>query len=168
MDLTEEDVLEILRLLEQSKFDFIQLEQGDLKLTISRGDRAPLSAWRAEVSNAAPSAAPWRRSEAEASRPLVADGAAFEAGLVPVTAAMVGKFYAASSPTEPPYVQKGSHVEKGATIGLIEVMKVFTSVQTEIAGVIESILVADGQSVEYGQPLFLIRPGSAPKGVDAA
>src|SRR5262249_43792285 len=83
---------------------------------------------------------------------------AHDAGLVPVTAPMVGKFYAAPSPADPPYVQVGSKVAAGATVGLIEVMKVFASVKTETAGTIEKILVSSGEFVEFGQTLFLSRP----------
>jgi biotin carboxyl carrier protein len=71
---------------------------------------------------------------------------------------MVGVFYARPSPADPPYVEVGAEVAVGATLGLIEVMKVFTGVQTEIAGAIEQILVVNGQSVEYGQTLFMLRP----------
>jgi acetyl-CoA carboxylase biotin carboxyl carrier protein len=71
---------------------------------------------------------------------------------------MVGKFYAAPSPSDPPYVEQGKEVAAGATVALIEVMKVFTSVKTDVAGVVERILVSNGQFVEFGQPLFLIRP----------
>jgi acetyl-CoA carboxylase biotin carboxyl carrier protein len=84
-------------------------------------------------------------------------------GLVPVTAPMVGKFYAAASPSDPPYVEVGTKVAAGATVGLIEVMKVFASIKTETAGVIERILVSNGEFVEFGQPLFLLRPDAAPQ-----
>jgi acetyl-CoA carboxylase biotin carboxyl carrier protein len=73
---------------------------------------------------------------------------------------MVGKFYAAASPSDPPFVLPGAKVAAGATVGLIEVMKVFASIKTETAGVIERILVSNGQFVEFGQILFWIRPES--------
>jgi acetyl-CoA carboxylase biotin carboxyl carrier protein len=75
---------------------------------------------------------------------------------------MVGKFYAAPSPAEPPFVGEGSRVEAGGTIGLIEVMKVFTSIKTETSGIIERILVSNGEFVEFGQTLFWLRPDRAP------
>ena len=81
-------------------------------------------------------------------------------GLVAVPSPMVGKFYAQPSPADPPYVSVGSQVEVGGTLGLVEVMKVFTSVQADMAGTVEQILVKDGQSVEYGQTLFLMRPAT--------
>jgi acetyl-CoA carboxylase biotin carboxyl carrier protein len=158
MELTEDDVLEILKLFEQSKFDFLQLEQGERKITVSKGGYA--AATPAPVVHAPPApprtqpAAPPVPAGAPAATPASAPGA----GLVAVTAPMVGKFYAAASPSDPPYVEPGSKVAAGATVGLIEVMKVFTSIKTETAGVVERILVKSGDFVEFGQTLFWLRP----------
>jgi acetyl-CoA carboxylase biotin carboxyl carrier protein len=161
MELTEDDVLEILKLFEQSKFDFLQLEQGERKITVSKSGyvsartdaalvTAPVRALpAAAASSATPQAAP-------------AVSGAPEPGLLPVTAPMVGKFYAAPSPSDPPFVMPGTKVAAGATVGLIEVMKVFASIKTETAGVIERILVSNGQFVEFGQTLFWIRPDPQP------
>jgi acetyl-CoA carboxylase biotin carboxyl carrier protein len=156
MELTEEDVIEILKLFENSKFDFLQLEQGERKITVSKGGYVPAgaAAATAPVAPAAP-----RSQAAAAPQPAAkAEPAPVADGLVPVTAPMVGKFYAASSPSDPPYVEVGTKVAVGATVGLIEVMKVFASIKTETAGVIERILVTNGEFVEFGQPLFLLRP----------
>ena len=160
MELTEDDVLEILKLFEQSKFDFLQLEQGERKITVSKGGYVPARA------DAAPAAAPPARlppDAAAAPQAVPAGDAAPEPGLLPVTAPMVGKFYAAPSPSDPPFVVLGTTVAAGATIGLIEVMKVFASIKTETAGTIERILVANGEFVEFGQTLFWIRPDPAPR-----
>jgi acetyl-CoA carboxylase biotin carboxyl carrier protein len=158
MELTEDDVLEILKLFEQSKFDFLHLEEGERKITVSKGGyvSARTDAPRAAAAvAAAPSGA---TSSAPAQPPAPAPAAAADAGLVPVTSPMVGKFYAAPSPSDPPFVETGAKVAAGATVGLIEVMKVFASIKTESAGVIERILVANGQFVEFGQTLFWLRP----------
>jgi len=161
MELTEEDVLEILKLFEQSKFDFLELQQGERKITVSKAGHvraaAPPPTSAVPVAPAAlPGAAAAQRPQ-QPHEPVLA-----EPGLVPILAPMVGKFYAAPSPSDPPYVVVGSAVEAGSTVGLIEVMKVFTSIKTETAGVIERILVSNGQFVEFGQPLFLLRPKAAP------
>jgi acetyl-CoA carboxylase biotin carboxyl carrier protein len=168
MELTEDDVLEILKLFEQSKFDFLQLEQGERKITVSKGGYVPTAAGgtRATTSSsssvasigaaATNAAAP---SPASAPQPDAKPASSsIPAGLVAVTAPMVGKFYSAPAPSDPPYVEVGSKVAVGATVGLIEVMKVFASIKTETAGVIERILVSSGEFVEFGQPLFLLRP----------
>jgi acetyl-CoA carboxylase biotin carboxyl carrier protein len=156
MELTEDDVLEILKLFEQSKFDFLQLEQGERKITVSKGGyvSARADAAPARLLPAAGVAPP----AAAGQQPMPVESATQERGLLPVTAPMVGKFYAAPSPSDPPFVTPGTTVAAGATVGLIEVMKVFASIKTETAGVIERILVTNGQFVEFGQTLFWIRP----------
>jgi acetyl-CoA carboxylase biotin carboxyl carrier protein len=156
MELTDDDVLEILKLFEQSKFDFLQLEQGERKITISKSGYVSA---RAEGLPATPApAAATTVAASTASEPAPAARPAPAEGLLPVTAPMVGKFYAAPSPSDPPFVTVGAKVAAGATVGLIEVMKVFTSIKTETAGVIEVILVGNGELVEFGQTLFWIRP----------
>jgi len=156
MELTDDDVLEILKLFEQSKFDFLQLEQGERKITVSKSGYVSA---RAEASPAAPVATEASAAAASAApQPVAAARTAPAEGLLPVTAPMVGKFYAAPSPSEAPFVTVGAKVAAGATVGLIEVMKVFTSIKTETAGVIERILVSNGEFVEFGQTLFWIRP----------
>jgi acetyl-CoA carboxylase biotin carboxyl carrier protein len=147
MELTEDDVFEILKLFEQSKFDFLQLQEGEHKITVSKGGFVPTGAENAPPP--APAAAPVAPAP---------QAAAIDPGLVPVTAPMVGMFYSAASPSDPPYVEVGTQVEASATVGLIELMKVFTSIKTKMAGVIEKILVTNGQYVEFGQTLFLMRP----------
>jgi acetyl-CoA carboxylase biotin carboxyl carrier protein len=157
-------VLEILKLFEQSKFDFLQLQEGERKITVSKGGFVPagvdtaLPLVRAAAPVAAPQAA--RPPAVPAPSPAAAktEPAQVDPGLVPVTAPMVGKFYSAASPSDPPYVEVGTHVSAGTTVGLIEVMKVFASVKTEMAGTIEKILVTSGQFIEFGQTLFLMRP----------
>jgi len=163
MELTEDDVLEILKLFEQSKFDFLQLEQGERKITVSKGGYRPAATGTAPAAAAAaaPPSAPLQPSAQPAPAPT--PPAAVPEGLVAITAPMVGKFYSAPAPSDPPYVEVGSKVAAGAAVGLIEVMKVFASIKTEIAGTIEKILVTNGQFVEFGQPLFLIRPDSPAK-----
>jgi len=153
MELTDDDVLEILKLFEQSKFDFLQLEQGERKITVSKSGYVSARAEALPAAAVAPAAA-----ASAAPLPVAAAHAPPAEGLLPVAAPMVGKFYAAPSPSEPPFVTVGAKVAAGATVGLIEVMKVFTSIKTETAGVIERILVSNGEFVEFGQTLFWIRP----------
>src|SRR4051812_27616761 len=143
MELTDDDVLEILKMFEQSKFDFLQLQEGERKITVSKGGFVPASA------DTAPPPVRAVPPAATAPPPPKAEAVPADPGLVPVTAPMVGKFYTAASPSDPPYVEVGTHVTAGATVGLIEVMKVFASIKTEMAGTIEKILVANGQFIEF-------------------
>jgi acetyl-CoA carboxylase biotin carboxyl carrier protein len=164
MELTDEDVLEILKLFEQSKFDFLQLEQGERRITVSKGGYVPTATGGTRAATSSSSSVTSAGAAAtNAAAPVLEPEAkpaprSIPAGLVAVSAPMVGKFYSAPAPSDPPYVEVGSKVVAGATVGLIEVMKVFASVKTETAGVVERILVSSGEFVEFGQPLFLLRP----------
>ncbi|MBS1171019.1 MAG: fabE, partial [Burkholderiaceae bacterium] len=73
-----------------------------------------------------------------------------------VKSPMVGTFYAASAPGNPPYVAVGSSVQVGDTLCIIEAMKLLNEIDADVAGVVKQILVENGQPVEYGQPLFII------------
>ncbi|HEU4345421.1 MAG TPA: biotin/lipoyl-containing protein [Candidatus Binatia bacterium] len=162
MELTEDDVLHILKLIDESKFDYFQLEVGDLKITVSKGDPIPIASAspQAAVSRApspgtrdAPrTTGPAPQTEPPKATPSVAEG------LLPVTAPLLGTFYVAPEPGAPPFVQVGSAVTEDTTVGLIEVMKVFNSVRANVRGVIAELVAQNGQFVEYGQTLFLVRP----------
>lgn len=73
-----------------------------------------------------------------------------------VPSPMVGTFYRASSPGEPPFVEEGRSVSKGDTLCIIEAMKVLNQIESEVSGTVRAILVQDGQPVEYGEPLMVI------------
>lgn len=193
-ELTLDDVLRILELIDKSQFDYFHLALGDLELTVSKhGPPPPLpgpSPTRGEEHGAAPPAptgppvgvaATVAPPSGRASGPTVAPAGpaaprgageappgkastAPAAELVTVTAPMIGTFYRAPSPEAPPFVEVGSHVAPDTTVGLIEAMKVFTSVTAGTAGEVVEILVDSGQFVEYGQPLLRIRPAAAGSG----
>ncbi|MFH1710435.1 MAG: acetyl-CoA carboxylase biotin carboxyl carrier protein, partial [bacterium] len=80
-----------------------------------------------------------------------------EEGVIAITAPMVGTFYRMPSPDSSPYVEAGDRVEPGKTVCIIEAMKLFNEIESEIRGEVVKILVENGQPVEYGQKLFLIR-----------
>ncbi len=176
MDLTEDEVLEILKLIEESSFDFLRVEIGDLKLTVSKGGYVPdasdeTQAPAQETGDSAPGnpmtgPAPAAEPPSPPPSPAGKDLAGRE-GLVPVTAPMVGKFYAAPEPEAAPFVVKGGRVVDDTTVGLIEVMKVFTAIRAGACGVIGEVLVSNAQFVEYGQELFLITP-DPPAGDEAS
>ena len=78
-------------------------------------------------------------------------------GLTPIKSQMVGTFYTASSPDSPPFIKVGDTIENGQVICVIEAMKLFNEIESETTGVIEEICVKNGDPVEFGQPLFLVR-----------
>ena len=103
----------------------------------------------------APVAAPAAAPAAEA--PAPAEPAADE-GLAKIESPMVGTFYASPSPDKPSFVKVGDTVDAETVVCLVEAMKIFNEIKAETSGVVEKVLPASGDSVEFGQPLFLIRP----------
>jgi acetyl-CoA carboxylase biotin carboxyl carrier protein len=81
-----------------------------------------------------------------------------DAGLELIKAPLVGTFYATPSPDSPPFVEVGSKVEPQMVVCIVEAMKVMNEIKTEVGGTIVEVLVKNGQAVEFGQPLFKIRP----------
>ncbi len=156
MALTEDEVLQILKLIEESHFSEFHLEMGDLKLTVRKGESGSARPEEIKpVSMGVPAASPRpetvRKQESHAVETP-------DDGLVPVKSPMLGMFYRCPSPGAPPYVEVGSQVKEDDTICLIEVMKVFNAVKAGISGTIQKVCAETGQLVEYGQPLFFIGP----------
>lgn len=81
-----------------------------------------------------------------------------DSNLLKVESPMVGTFYAAPSPEEPSYVEVGDKVEEETIVCIVEAMKLFNEIEAEVKGEIVEVLVDNGQLVEYGQPLFLVKP----------
>lgn len=172
MELSHDDVLEILELLENSKVEYLELEVGNTKLvanksgvTLNRPQEPQVVPEPARVPPArsdAGAAEGTVQAEASVSAPAPsapAPSVAKEEGLVTVKAPVVGVFYRQSEPGAPAYVEIGSKVEEGATLGLLEVMKMFTSVTAPTDGEIVEILAQNNEFVEFEQPLMVIRPG---------
>ena len=126
MELTEDDVLHILKLIDESKFDYFQLEVGELKITVSKGDPIPLSSSTQTASSVqpakatvveAPKATP--ATPAPQSAASTIDTKAAAEGLLPITAPLLGTFYVAPEPGAPPFVQVGTAITEDTTVGLI-------------------------------------------------
>ena len=135
MPLSEDDVREILRLIDETELGELRIETEGLSLHVVRGRAA--QAERAE--EPAPTAA-------------TADGA------VTIDAPMLGVFYRAPSPGAPPFVDVGTRIERDTIVCVIEVMKMMNSVPAGVAGTVAEIHVENAEAVEYGQPLFRVDP----------
>ncbi len=165
MDLTDDDVLEILNLIEQSHFDFFRLESDDLNLTISKGGYVPAGLDRAPGGIQGEVAVKTISQPEPASPvPSVEMETPKRDGLVPVAAPMVGTFYRASEPGAAPFIEVGSRVDADQTVGLVEVMKVFTAIPAGTTGTIAEIVAINAQFVERGEVLFFIAPDDATGG----
>ena len=135
MALSDDDVREILRLIDETELGELRIETEGLSLHVVRG-------W----------AAPGERAEDPAPTAATADGA------VTIDAPMLGVFYRAPSPGAPPFVDVGTRIERDTIVCVIEVMKMMNSVAAGVAGTIAEIHVENAEAVEYGQPLFRVEP----------
>ncbi len=93
--------------------------------------------------------------------PMAAAGTAEDQaddGLIEITSPIVGTFYEAPSPDSEPYVKSGSVVDAQTVVCIIEAMKVMNEIKAEVSGTIQRVLVKNGEAVEYGQPLFKVKP----------
>lgn len=152
-------VKKLIELLEESNIDEIEIKEGEESVRISRnGAAASIAAqhYAANLSAAPVAAAPAAPAPvAAAAAPAEADSAAQNAGHV-IKSPMVGTYYHAPSPGSPAFVEVGQHVKVGDVICIVEAMKMMNQIEADKAGVIEAILVEDGQPVEYDQPLVTI------------
>lgn len=161
MSLTAKDIAEIARLLDESHFSSLDLQVGDFKLRIRR-DGGWSEREDDDEEDTRPAAEPRSGSEPPSppSPPLGQEAGAARAGEIDVPAPLLGNFYAAPRPGEPPFVEVGDAVTEDSVIGIIEVMKLMNSVRAGVAGTVVAILAQNGSAVEEGQPLIRVRKDS--------
>lgn len=144
---------ELLAILNQTDISELCLKSSHFELTIRKGDRtsgSPAAPTEAQVALPAPVpvAAP-----PEAPPPAIIDKKWVE-----IISPMVGTFYRAPAPDEPPFVEIGENIRRGQTVCIIEAMKLMNELESEINGQVMEILVQNGEPVEYGQPLMRVNP----------
>ncbi len=167
-DLSQSDVERILAIVDRLNDIEVTLEVDGMKLHVRKFSDASmaagaLNASAVSVPQAARAPAPVPEVIAppvtlsrEPARP--GSDRAAEPGLLEVRAPMLGRFFRASSPTEPPFVEVGSKVRPDDTVCVIEVMKLFNTVLAEVSGTVVEILVENGAMVEHDAVLFRVRP----------
>ena len=149
MSLTRKDIDLIQALLEDSQFDRLSVEIDGVKVELARSGAAP--------KKAAPAASP--APTASGAAPAVGRARqSTEEGLVEVKSPLLGVFYRAPKPGEPPFVEVGGRVEADTVIGIIEVMKLMNSARAGVAGEVVEVLAVNGEMVEHGEVLMLVRP----------
>ena len=146
MDL--EKIEGLVNIIENSSLTEFTIEEGDLKITMSKLSHPPIvGAGMIAASPAAP----------------VADTAALEEKadeedeILFITSPIVGTFYSAAAPDIPAFVRVGDHVKAGQTVCILEAMKLMNEIQSDVSGIVTKICVEDGEGVEYGQSLMYIQ-----------
>jgi acetyl-CoA carboxylase biotin carboxyl carrier protein len=148
-------VKKLIELLEESNIAEIEIREGEEAVRISRnypqGQMPPQQIYMQAPAQAAPAAAPAAAATADSG---AASAPAYKG--LPVKSPMVGTFYRSPSPSSPPFIEVGTQVKATDVICIVEAMKMMNQIEAGRAGVIEAILVQDGQPVEYDQPLVII------------
>jgi acetyl-CoA carboxylase biotin carboxyl carrier protein len=144
-------VKKLIELLEASGINEIEIKEGEEAVRISRG--GPVQTYSVPAPMPAPMAAP-APAPAAGSAPAEPAGAAYKGQ--PVKSPMVGTFYRAPSPSSPPFVEVGQQVKATDVICIVEAMKMMNQIEAGKSGVVEAILLEDGDPVEFDQPLVII------------
>lgn len=150
---------QLLELME--KFDVREFKQrrGDSTYVLRRGQQAiagPAVAYAAPpapVAVAAPAAAPAAPAQA-----APAQAASADEGLIPIKSPTVGTYYQSAAPGEPPFAKVGDKVGPDTVVCIVEAMKLFNKIPAKVSGTIAKVLLNDGDAVEFGQTLFLVKP----------
>lgn len=159
--LTEDEVRQVGRIIDtlnQSTFDYLQIEVGELRLILSKG-RVPAAPAGMPGGAAARAKPPATVHPAAAASSVVAPAAA-DAGTIAIVSPMVGRFHRQPESGASPFVIVGSKVTDDSTVGLIDVMKTSNAVYAGVTGIITEICAPDTALVEYGQVLFRVKPES--------
>src|SRR5580658_4660187 len=158
MDLKE--IKAVIDLMTRNGLSEFELEKGDFKLRVKRG---PSGEW---ISTAAPVApapvahapAPLAPMAVPPAAPVPAPASPPQTGVFQIVSPMVGTFYRSPSPASPPYVDAGQEVNEETVVCIIEAMKVMNEIKAEVSGVIVEVLAQNGKPVDFGKPLFSVRP----------
>lgn len=156
------EIQDLIKFVAKSGVSEVEIEKKDFKLVIKAEKKAadapiivqatapvaaaPVAAAPAPVAAPAPSAAPSPAASADDSK------------LITIKSPMIGTFYRSAGPDKDPFVSVGQSIGQGDTICIIEAMKLFNEIESEVAGKIVKVLVDDASPVEYDQPLFLVEP----------
>lgn len=146
---------QLMQLMEQHDMREVKLQRGETRIVLRRGPQEVYSAMPTiSVPSVAAPAAP--TVVGQASEPVA--GAPAEENLVQIKSPTVGTFYQSAAPGEAAFVKVGDQVGGDTIVCIVEAMKVFNQIPAGVSGTIAKILIADGDAVEFGQPLFLVKP----------
>lgn len=148
------EIQKLIDFIAQSGLDEVNIETNELKIKVKRFGTAPV-VYASTPQVAAPVAAPQAAPAVQAAAPAES---APSSNLITIKSPMIGTFYRASSPETPAFVNIGDEVKPGKAVCVIEAMKLFNEIESEISGKIVKVLVENATPVEFDQPLFLVEP----------
>lgn len=170
--MTFKEIQDLIKLINRSELSEFRMKDGDFELTVRTTDyvkRGPMvtapapqiipmpqQQLQAPAPAAAPAAAP--APAAQPAAPAAAEKKEEKGNYLEIKSPMVGTFYRAAGPDKPVFAKVGDTVETGSTVCIVEAMKLFNEIESEVSGKIVKVMVEDAQPVEYDQVLFLVEP----------
>lgn len=152
------EIQNLIKFVAKTGVSEVQLELGDVKLTIKTQDGVVQQVVSTPVVEAAPVAAPTPVAAPAPVAPAAAAPQDTDEGLITIKSPIIGTFYRRPSPDKPNFVEVGTEVKEGDVLCVVEAMKLFNEIESEISGTIVKVLVEDASPVEFDQPLFVIDP----------
>ena len=161
MDIRE--VQNLIKLVSKSGVSEVKIEYNDYKLTIKNKSETPVQQVVTPVAAAVPAAmppAPVAAAPATSAPSAVQESTndVDESKYITIKAPIIGTFYRKPAPDKPPYAEVGDTIKEGDVVCIIEAMKLFNEIESEVSGKIVKVLVEDATPVEFDQPLFLVEP----------
>lgn len=158
MDL--KDIQNLIKFVAKSGASEVKLEMEDIKITIKTGTERTETTILQQAPSGIPQMAASPTTSQAPAQVAVADLAVSEAAVkyIEITSPIIGTFYRRPSPDKPVFVEVGDVVSPHTVVCMVEAMKLFNEIESEVSGKIVKILVEDGTPVEYGQPIFLVDP----------
>jgi acetyl-CoA carboxylase biotin carboxyl carrier protein len=156
-----EDLRQLIEFLKQHQVSEFDIDRGDLKIRLKFNPQESAATSLGDLARllrTAPPAVAHAAAANTASESAAEPAADPEAGLHLVKSPIVGTYFGSPSPGSAAFVSPGDHVEKGQVIGIVEAMKLMNEIESDVSGEVVRCLVSNGQAIEFGQPLFAIRP----------
>lgn len=150
------EIEQLISFLADSGLEEVNIETEDFKVSIKRSADQQLVS--APMMQAAPAPAPASVPAPTPAPPPAAPSETSTGNLIEIKSPMIGTFYRSANPESPAFVEIGSTIQEGSTVCIIEAMKLFNEIESEVSGKIVQVLVENAQPVEFDQPLFLVDP----------
>jgi acetyl-CoA carboxylase biotin carboxyl carrier protein len=162
-----EEIQNLIKFVSKTGVTSVEIEQKDFKITIKSGPKQkatkemiamPMHSMQAQAPMPLPAAAPAPAAEPAPAAPAADSNAEDDSKYITVKSPMIGTFYRSPGPDKDVFINVGEDIKKGKVICIIEAMKLFNEIESEVSGKIVKVLVDDSTPVEYDQPLFLVDP----------
>ena len=155
------EIKELIKLVSEAGVSEVEVEKGDFKLSIKKTEEKTMVVQSSQHVVAAPvatSASPAPMAYDHIPAPVAKTETPAGSNLITIKSPMIGTFYKSSSPEKPAFAQVGDEIKPGKVLCIVEAMKLFNEIESEVSGRIVKILIENASPVEYDQPLFLVEP----------